>query len=145
MSIESDIVDKIVSIVETDVPEVNYVSFDEIKLAIADFQPHELPAVQLWDNGQFPKHERGRILVDWRMSLELIMKSSRTSVVDQKSLFELRRKIQLALWEDPTLGIPGVTHLKYTGNISDLHLLQPFYIARLDFSVEYYDNLVSTC
>lgn len=144
MSIESDIVDKIVDIVET-VPEVLYVSFDKIKLSTSDFAAHELPAVQIWDNGQIIQHERGRILVDWNLSLELIMKSDIQGVVSQKDLFELRRKLQLALWANPNLGIPGVVHLIYTGNISDLHLLEPFYIARIDFTVRYYDSLTGSC
>jgi hypothetical protein len=145
VSIESDIVDKIVDIIDTDVPEVETVSFDKIKLATTDFADHELPAVQLWDNGQVPIHERGRIRVDWNISLELIMKSEIDGIVDQKGLFELRRKIQLALWANPNLGIPGVVHLIYTGNISDLHLLQPHYIARIDFAVQYYDDLTGSC
>jgi len=145
LSIESDIVDKIVSIVTNDVTGINYVSFDRIKLAISEFEPHEIPAVQIWDNGQAIKHERGRILVNWNLSLELIMRSEITGEVDQKGLFEKRREIQLALWDRPNLDIPGVVHLIYTGNISDLHLLQPNYIARIDFAVQYYDQLTSAC
>jgi hypothetical protein len=145
VSIESDIVDKIVSTVES-VPGINYVKFDEIKLAIEDFSSHELPAVQIWDNGQVIKHERQRIQVDWNLSLELIMKTDAIKgVVDQKILFEKRREIQLVLWDRPNLDIPGVVHMIYTGNISDLHLLRPYYIARIDFSVRYYDQLTGTC
>lgn len=144
MSIESDIVDKIVTIVDG-AASINYISFDKIKLATSDFQAHELPAVQIWDNGQQIAHERGRILVDWALSLELIMKSDVSGVVDQKALFELRREIELALWAIPNLGIPGVVHLVYTGNISDLHLLEPFYIARIDFTVKYYNSLTGSC
>jgi len=147
MSIESDIADKIVLILTTDpsLSELKSVSFDKIKLAIGDFDEFELPAIQLWDNGQVPKHEKGRILVDWNLSLELIMKSDITGIVDQKGLFELRRKVQLALWNNPNLGIPGVVHLVYTGNVSDLHLLEPYYIARIDFAVKFYDNLTGSC
>lgn len=144
MSIESDIVDKIVQVV-TAVPGINYVSFDKIRLSTGDFMAHELPAVQVWDNGQSATHERGRLLKDWNLSLELIMKSEFTGAVDQKGLFELRRTLEQALWNQPNLGIPGVVHLLYTGNISDLHLLEPFYIARIDFSVRYYDNLTGSC
>jgi hypothetical protein len=144
VSIETQIVDAIVAVV-TAVPGINYVSFDKIKLATSDFQAHELPAVQLWDNGQLVTHERGRVRKDWNLSLELIMKSEITGTVDQKALFELRRTIDLALWAQPNLGIPGVIHLIYTGNISDLHLLEPFYIARIDFTVQFYDALTGSC
>ena len=145
MSIESDIVDAIVAIVDTNVASVNYVSFDKIKLATSDFAAHELPAVQIWDNGMLIAHERGRVRKDWNLSLELIMKSEVTGEVNQKALFELRREVELALWAQPNLGIPGVIHLIYTGNISDLHLLEPFYIARIDFTVQFYDNLTGSC
>ena len=145
MSIESDIVNAIVVIVDNDVTAINYVSFDKIKLATSDFAAHELPAVQIWDNGMIVTHQRGRVLKDWNLSLELIMKSDVTGEVDQKALFELRRTVELALWARPNLGIPGVVHMVYTGNITDLHLLQPYYIARIDFTVQFYDNLTGSC
>jgi hypothetical protein len=145
VSIESDIVNAIVVIVDNDVAAINYVSFDKIKLATSDFAAHELPAVQIWDNGMLITHQRGRVLKDWNLSLELIMKSDVTGEVDQKALFELRRTVELALWARPNLGIPGVVHMVYTGNITDLHLLQPYYIARIDFTVQFYDNLTGSC
>ena len=145
MSIESDIVNKIVSIIDNDVPSINFVSFDKIKLATGDFAAHELPAAQVWDNGMVVTHERGRVIKDWNLSLELIMKSDITGMVNQKALFELRREIEQTLWASPNLGIPGVVHMLYTGNISDLHLLEPFYIARIDFTVRFYDTLTGSC
>lgn len=144
MSIESDITDAIVAVVTT-VTEVKTINFDKIILATSDFRDHELPAVQLWDVFQSVEHQRGRILVSWSLSLELIMKSLTTGSVVQKDLWELRRKIQLALWANPNLGIPGVVHMVYTGNITDLHTVEPYYISRLDFDVLYYDNLTGSC
>lgn len=144
MSIESDIADAIVAVVTT-VTEVKTINFDKIILATSDFRDHELPAVQLWDVFQSVEHQRGRILVSWSLSLELIMKSLTTGSVVQKDLWELRRKIQLALWANPNLGIPGVVHMVYTGNITDLHTVEPYYISRLDFDVLYYDNLTGSC
>jgi len=144
LSIESDIADAIVAVVTT-VTEVKTINFDKIILATSDFRDHELPAVQLWDVFQSVEHQRGRILVSWSLSLELIMKSLTTGSVVQKDLWELRRKIQLALWANPNLGIPGVVHMVYTGNITDLHTVEPYYISRLDFDVLYYDNLTGSC
>jgi hypothetical protein len=144
LSIESDIADAIVAVVTT-VTEVKTINFDKIILATSDFRDHELPAVQLWDVFQSVEHQRGRILVSWSLSLELIMKSLTTGSVVQKDLWELRRKIQLALWANPNLGIPGVVHMVYTGNITDLHTVEPYYISRLDFDVLYYDNLTGAC
>lgn len=144
MSIESDISEAIILRVKN-IPEIKTVSFDKIMLSAADFRDTEIPAVQLWDIGQSVEHQRGRILVTWSLSLELIMKAMVQGQVTQKTLWELRRKIQLALWSNPNLGIPGVVHLQYTGNITDLHLVEPYYITRLDFDVLYYDNLTGAC
>lgn len=144
MSIDTDIVDKIISI-SAAVPGINYAKFDEVKLAIDDFEDHEIPAIQLWDNGRSGKHSQGRILYNWSLSLELIMRSQTTDVVDQKALFEKMREIKLALWDKPNLLIPGVVQLNYVAEVTDLHLLKPNYIGRLDFEVQFYDELVSAC
>lgn len=144
MSIESTIADALVAVLNT-VTEVKTVNFDKVLLASTDFRDHELPAVQLWDVGQFIEHKRGRILVTWSISLEIIMKPLTSGAVVQKDLWELRRTIQRALWANPNLLIPGVVHLVYTGNISDLHTVEPYYISRLDFDVQYYDDLTGSC
>lgn len=146
MSIESNIVDALVAKVSA-VSQIKSVKFDEIKLAIEDFADHELPAVQIWDNGIIPKHERQRVLVDWSLSLELIMRTKVDMVVNQKALFEKAREITLAIFEDPRLGLgsQGFVHLIYNGRITDLHLLQPNYIARIDVTARYYDALTGSC
>lgn len=145
MSLESDICDKIVSIITNDVPEIKSVNFDKVKLSTSDFRDFELPAVQIWDISQSMQHQRGRILVTWSISLELTMKANEGQTASQKELWELRRKIQQALWNKPNLELPGVVHLVYNSNITDLHLVEPYYIARIDFDVLFYDNLTGSC
>ena len=144
MSIETDIINALVAKLQT-VTELKTINYDRINVTITDFMEHELPAVQLFDIGQTIQHNRGRSIVTWSMSIELIMKSLSTGTVSQLDLFELRRTIALALWDQPNLGVPGVIHLVYTGNITDLHTLEPYYIARLDFDVLYNDNLTGAC
>lgn len=144
-TIEDNIVDAIKTRVQS-VSAIKYYSDDQIKLAVSDFRDHEIPAAQLWDVGQFITHERSRILVTWSFSLEIIMKSLTSGVVSQRDLWALRREVALALWASPTnLGVAGVIHPVYTGNVTDLHMVEPFYIARLDFDVLYYDDLTGTC
>lgn len=145
MSLEETIADKIVSILDTDVPELNTVNFGKVLLAIDDFKEHEVPAVQLFDQFQRIDHQRGYEQVTWTIQLELIMKSLFTGAVDQKSLWALRHKIQIALWDKPNLEIPQVLHLKYNNNITDLHLLEPFYIARMEFEVLFRRPLTGSC
>ena len=146
MSIESDIVDAIIAVVEA-VPDIRSAKFDEIKLAIEDFKDSDLPAVQIWDNGMIPKHERQRVLQHWSLSLELIMRTKVTGVVNQKVLFEKAREITLALFKDPRLGLgsKGFQHLIFNGRITDLHFVQPNYISRIDITARYYDALTGSC
>jgi len=144
MSIEADIMNAIVARIQT-VPEVVTVNSDRIVLATSDFRDHELPAVQIWDIAQSIQHERTRILVDWSMSIEIVMKSLETGAVDQSTLWNMRRNIQLALWDKPNLEIPGVVHMLYTGNVTDLHLIEPYYVARIDLDVRFYDHLTGMC
>ena len=142
--VENTIIDAIITKLGN-VAELNYIKFDEVKLTIEDFQPHELPAVQLYDTNQIVTHSRGYKDVDWQIALEIIMRGDTTGVVDQKALLDLRRKVELALWDEPNLGIPEVKHLRYQGNVTDLHLLAPHYIARIDFVVMYRDTLTGSC
>lgn len=144
MAIESDIMAALVSKIQN-VTEVKTINSDKILLATTDFRDHELPAVQIWDVAQLPTHERGRIRVNWSLSLELVMKSMQSGEVNQSELWRLRRDIQLAIWDEPNLGVPGVVHCIYNGNVTDLHLLEPYYIARIDFDVQFYDNLTGSC
>jgi len=144
VAIETQIIDAIVSRIQT-VPEIVTINSDRIVLATSDFQDHEIPAVQIWDLAQSIQHQRGRILVNWSISIEIILRSLESGAASQRSLWDLRRKIQLALWEEPNLNLPGVVHMIYTSNITDLHLVEPNYIARLDLDVQFYDELTGSC
>ena len=144
-AIESTIADALVSKISTGVPSLKVVNFDRVRLAVEDFQSHEIPAVQIYDVGQSITHVRGRKEVLWNLAIELVMRSSSSGNVDQKALWDLRRDIELTLWDEPNLGIKEVIHLVYTGNVTDLHLLDPYYIARMDFDVKFRDDLTGSC
>jgi len=144
-AIESEIADALVAQISAGVPALNSVSFDKIKLAIDEFQPYEIPAVQIYDIGQDIVHMRGRKEVEWAIAIEIILKNTVAAIADQKSLWDLRRDVELAIWATPNLGIPKVIHAIYTGNVTDLHLLEPYYVARMDMSIKYNDDLTGSC
>lgn len=144
-AIESTIADALVAQISAGVPSLKVVNFDRVRLGIEDFQSHEIPAVQIYDVGQANTHVRGQKEVLWSLALELIMRSSFSGTVDQKALWDLRRDIELAIWATPNLGVSEVIHLVYTGNLTDLHLLDPYYIARIDFDVKFRDDLTGSC
>ena len=119
--------------------------FDKVRIAAGDFQDHELPACQLIDVGETIEHERSRAKKTWQISLELIMKPNEFGQISQQDLWDLQYDVERALWLNPNLGIAGVIHLRYIGSQTDLHLLDPYYFARLDFEVLYYEALVDEC
>jgi len=127
------------------VTELKTINTNRILISIHDFNDHEIPAVQLFSLGESIVHERGRALRSWSMTLELIMKSLVTGSVTQYDLWDLGRKLEQALWLNPNLKIPGVVHLVYTGNINDIHTMEPYYILQQNFDVLYYDNLTGAC
>ena len=120
-------------------------SFDKVRLSSSDFQDHEIPACQLIDIGETIEHERGRAKKTWQIALEIIMKPNEWGAIDQEDLWNLSYDVERALWANPNLNIPGVIHLRYIGSQTDLHMLEPYYLARLDFEVLYYEALVSEC
>lgn len=117
-------------------------TFDTVKLAATDFQDHELPAVQMIDLSESVEHEQRRAKKTWQIALEVILKPNEFGNKSQKDLWDLCYEVERALWQIPNLRLPGVIHLRYLGSQTDLHLLAPFYFARLDFEVIYYQPLV---
>lgn len=146
MATEADIVPALVAKVET-VTDYKTVLFDKVRQATSEFHDYELPAAQFWDVVQTIEHQMSRMIVTWSISLEIVMRNNGYSAgtTDQLSLFDLRRRTVLALFDPANLGIPGVIQLVYNGNISDLHSQGPNLIARVDFDVTYYDDLTGSC
>ena len=143
-STKSLIADALVSILES-IPVFNYVSFDRIKLYVSDFKESDLPAAQFIDVSETITHERSRVLRRWTISLEIVNKATENEFINQKDMWNLEYQVSRKIWENPNLGIPRVIHCQYASNSTDLHLLEPFYLLRLNFDVLYYEALVSDC
>ena len=143
-SLKSSIASAIMTRLDT-VAALKLKAFDKIRLTAGDFQDHEIPACQLIDVGETIEHERSRAKKTWQISLELVMKPNEFGEVVQEDLWDLQYDVERALWANPNLGIPGVIHLRYIGSQTDLHMLDPYYFARLDFECIYYEALVDEC
>jgi hypothetical protein len=126
-------------------PVFNYVSFDRIRLYVSDFRENELPAAQFIDVTETITHDRNRVLRTWSISLEVVNKSTDNGYISQEDMWDIEYQISRKIWAIPNLGIPGVVHCKYITNSTDLHLLEPFYLLRMEFDVVYYEHLVSDC
>lgn len=128
-----------------DIPIFRYVSFDRIKLYSSDFKESELPAAQFIDVSETITHERSRVLRRWSISLEVVHKSTSDEAISQEDMWNIEYQVSRKIWLRPNLGIPGVIHCLYTSNSTDLHLLEPFYLLRMDFDVLYYEHLTQDC
>lgn len=143
-SMKSKIAQAITAKLES-VKSLNYISFDRVKLLASDFHEYELPAVQLIDVALSNEHEQLRAKKFWQIALELVMKGSQHGGVSQEDLWNLEYEILRRLWSVPNLGIKGVIHMKFLSSSTDLHILDPYYTARLDFEVQFYEDMVREC
>jgi hypothetical protein len=128
-----------------EMPIFKYVAFDKVRLYTSDFRDNELPAAQFIDVSEAVEHLRNRVIRTWSISLEVIHKSTENEYISQKDMWNLEYQISRKIWEVPNLNIPGVVHCKYISNSTDLHLMEPFYLLRLDFEVIYHEALVTDC
>ena len=146
MSIKSDIATAIKTKLEELVPtDVKLVIFEKVRLHSDDFLDHELPAIQLFDGSETVIHDRGRANKAWTIHLEILMKSSEQGIVKQTDLWDLQFIVERKLWEKPNLGIAGMQHLRYLGSVTDLHMLEPIFMCRMDFEALYFQPLTSSC
>lgn len=143
-SMKSKIADALVAKLN-EVSDLVYVKFDEVRVNATDFQEHELPACQVIDVQESVTHEQNRVLKNWNLTIEVVLKQTSYRIVNQQALWDLMYQIERKLWSIPNLGIPGVVHMVYIGNQTDLHLVDPYYIGKLDLQVVYYESLVRDC
>lgn len=143
-SLKSKIADALVEIING-MPIFNYVSFDRIRLYTSDFRENELPAAQFIDVSERIVHLRDRVERTWNISLEVIHKSTNNEYISQKDMWNLEYSIARNIWAHPNFDLYGVVHARYLGNSTDLHMLEPFYLLRMDFEVIYHEHLVRDC
>lgn len=128
-----------------DMPQFNYVGFDRVRLLASDFREDELPAVQFIDLTETIQHKLSLAVRTWSVSLEVVHKSTENEYINQSDLWDLEYQISRKIWANPNLGVKGVQQCVYTGNTTDLHLLEPFYLLRMDFDILYNEHLVRDC
>lgn len=143
-STKSKIADALVAIVQG-MDEFNYVKFDEVRLYTSDFKEWELPAAQFIDVAEQIEHQKLEAQRTWSITLEIIHKPTMGDLVSQKTMWNLEYRVSRAIWKNPNLGVKGVINARYTSNETDLHLLKPFYLLRMNFDVVYLEPLVREC
>lgn len=127
------------------IPEVKYRSFDTVRLQASDFADYEIPAVQIIDLAELTTHEMKRAKKDWNLVIEVIVGPTMTEGVTQQGLWNLMQLVEQTIWAVPNFGLSEVIHAKLLTTSTDLHLMAPFYLGRIELSVMYYQPLVGEC
>lgn len=122
---------------------VKKVEYENIHVILSDVKDHELPLLQFYDNGADIKHERGRLDTGWNLAVELILKSTEAGTVAQGDLLDKKNDIELCIGSNVDLKIPGILHFIYQRWVTDTHSSKPFFIARLEFKVQFYKTFVN--
>jgi hypothetical protein len=145
-SVRSDIATALLARLAT-VTELKYRAFDEVRLMASDFQDFELPAAQVIDLQETAEHEMRRKKANWQLAIELIVGPNGAATPSQQTLWDLMQTVERAIWASPAnLDLPGkVIQVVIGVSSTDLHLMKPFYLGRLEFSVLYYQPLVAEC
>jgi hypothetical protein len=145
-SIRSQISDALIARIQL-VLDVKTIGFDRVKMLEFDFSEWELPAVQIIDGDETNVHEMKRGRKSWPVTIELVIgpKIETQYQPTQKDLWDLVEDIEKSIMQAPKLGLATVIQVKLLGSNTDQGLLNPFYSARINFVIDYYQELVGTC
>lgn len=141
---DSDILDAI----ETQLMSLSWVKkiqTEEILLSFSELQEHEVPMIQVYDNGQVFEHQRGELLTRWQVAVEVVLRSSSENTVNMRTLLDRRQDVEQCLGAKVNLGIAGVINVLYLSNTPDIQVVKPFYVTTLIFEVVYRKRYVADC
>lgn len=146
----------VIEAIKTKLEELTWprlIAFEEVRLTSSEFKDHEIPAIQVYDIGDTATEQiQGRTENDFEIAIEIVMKRSSSDYIGQGDLFDRRLEVKRKLGEDPTLGLQNLDpsqgrfkHIKYNRCITDLHILKPYYVARLEFSALFEEPFSTEC
>lgn len=145
-SVRSQIMDAIITRVQL-VMDVKTIGYDRIRLLEFDFDEWELPAVQILDGEELNIHEMKRGRKSWPLTVEIVIGPIQASQYQptQKDLWDLIENIEKSVMQSPKLGLATVIQCKLLGSSTDQGVLRPYFSGRINFTVDYYQELVGPC
>jgi hypothetical protein len=151
-SMESDIFTNLKTYLET-IPWVAHVETENPRLLISEWPDDKQPVIQFYDAGRIIEHANRRILNRLTIEIQIGMKVKvDDSTVSQLILFDRMEDVERKIADNVQLGLGSASssqgemvHVKYLNAITDLHSLGPYYIAVMNFEVDYYKPYTGTC
>jgi hypothetical protein len=129
------------------VMDVKTIGYDRIRLLEFDFDEWELPAVQILDGEETNTHEMKRGRKSWPLTVEIVIGPIQGTQYQptQKDLWDLIEDIEKSVMQSPKLGLATVIQVKLFGSSTDQGVLRPYFSGRINFIVDYYQELVGPC
>lgn len=130
---------------------LNTVTFERIRNTLSDFQPHEVPGVQLYDLTEVYTHSQQRVKTDWNMIVEYFQRANSDGSHDQALLMDRKFEIERKLGDNIKLGITSVPddgriwHIKYVQSQTNLFLVDGMSVAQLQFAILFEKPFTGTC
>lgn len=145
-SVRSQIMDAIIARVQL-VMDVKTIGYDRIRLLEFDFDEWELPAVQILDGEETNIHEMKRGRKSWPLAVEVVIGPIQAAQYQptQKDLWDIMEDIEKSVMQSPKLGLATVIQVKLFGSSTDQGVLRPYFSGRINFIVDYYQELVGPC
>lgn len=107
--------------------------------------PHEVPFIQISDDGYEAQHLRGRVEVFQRITIEIWGQTTTSVQVNQSKMREWRQDLEQALGAEVNLGIKGALHFQYTGGTGPIRIRDNIYLLALFLEFRYYKPFVGAC
>jgi hypothetical protein len=137
-SIENKILAAIKTILE-ELTFLNYVEFERIRLNLADFEPHEFPGVQIYDNGEQYTHQRTLVETGWDIIIEYFQKANPDGSHDAGLLYDRKFEIERKIGDNLKLNIPATTdegsiiEVQYIASATNLFMVNGISVAQMNF------------
>ncbi len=137
-SIENKILTEMKTILE-ELTFLNYVEFERIRLNLADFQPHEIPGVQIFDNGEVYTHQRVRVETQWDIIVEYFQVANPDGSHNAGLLYDRKFEIERKIGDNLKLRIPAVMEdgsmieVQYIASATNLFMVNGMSVAQLNF------------
>jgi hypothetical protein len=121
------------------------VEWEKIRILASDFAEYEVPRIQFYHVSTSYTHEQGRLLAAMLINVELVTMSTAANFADQRTLFDLQEEVEQMIGSEANLGVQGVIHVRYISDETDLHSIEPYFIASLTFEVIYHKPYTRIC
>ena len=127
------------------------VEYERIRLTLSDFQPHEIPGVQIYDLAEIYTHSMQRVKTDWTIVIEYYQKANPDGSHDQAELMDRKFEIERKIGDNIKLDIVGVPddgrifHVKYVQSQTNLFLVDGMSLAQMQFGILFEKPFTGTC